>query len=94
MAVAPYGEKLIPFCDSQGLAKVRRLRHVDNHFHSLDWAGVDAWLSVKEAELKDASVSIASKALRNSKWATIIAIIAIVAAIRVEISSLLMWLFS
>jgi len=69
MAVAPYYENLIPFCDSQGLAKVRRLRQVENHFHNLDWAGTDAWLSVKEAELRDESLSISRKALLTSRMA-------------------------
>jgi hypothetical protein len=69
MAVPSYGAKLISFCESQGLANVRRLRHVENHFHSLDWAVVDKWISVKEAELKDEAVSIARKALSNSERA-------------------------
>ena len=78
MAVPSYREKLISFCESQGLAEVRRLRHVENHFHILDQERVDKWISVQEAELKDESVSISRKALRNSTWAKWIAIAAIV----------------
>ncbi len=69
MAVPSYGDKLIPFCESQGLTNVRRLRKVENHFHSLDWDGVDRWLSVKDAERSDESLSISRKALLISKIA-------------------------
>ena len=78
MAVSSYGIKLIPFCDSQGLTEVRRLRRVENHFHSLDWKAVDNWIDVKESELKDESVYIARKALSNSRLATNIATMAMV----------------
>lgn len=44
---------LIPFCESKGLVEVRRLRHIENHFHILDQATVDKWIAVMEAELRD-----------------------------------------
>ena len=74
MAVPSYGEKLIPFCESKGLREVRRLRHVDNHFHRLDWAGVDNWLLVKDAERSDESLSISRKALFTSRIALMLSI--------------------
>jgi len=69
MAVPSYGDKLISFCESEGLAAVRRKRHVESHFHSLDLAAVDKWLSVKDAERADESLSISRKALFISKIA-------------------------
>jgi hypothetical protein len=89
MAHPSYGADLIPFCEEQGLSTVRRLRHVDNHFHSLDWVGVDKWLLVKEAELVDESASNSRKAVliaeRANKLATkammLSAAIAIIAAV-------------
>jgi CHASE3 domain sensor protein len=49
---------------------------------SINYECVNAWLSSTESERADAraeeSLSISRKALRNSKWATVIAIIAIV----------------
>jgi len=80
MAVPSYGSGLVPFLESQGLETVRRLRNVENHFHSLDWAVVDKWILTKEAELRDEGVLIARKALRNSTWALILSIVAITAA--------------
>ena len=91
MAVPSYGIKLIQFCDSQGLAEVRRLRHVENHFHSLDWVAVDNWIAVKESELKDESVSIARKALSNSRFATNIATLAMVLSIIMAIQKIIEW---
>ena len=78
MAVPSYGSDLVPFLESQGLETVRRLRKIENHFHSLDQAGVDKWISVKESELRDEGVSIARKALSNSTWAKWIAITALI----------------
>ena len=57
---------------------MRRLRLIKNHFHSLDCAAVDTWITVKESELKDESVSISRKALSNSRLATNIATMAMV----------------
>jgi hypothetical protein len=91
VAVPSYGDRLIPFCESQGLAAVRRLHQVENHFHSLDWLRVDAWISVKESELKDESVSIARKALANSRLATRIAISAIVLSIAMAVQKIIEW---
>ena len=92
MAAPPYREKLIPFCESRGLAEIRRLRHMDNHFHSLDWAGVDAWLAVKEAEDRDASKSLASRANRIALVALVIAAIAAHKEIRWLVSSIVEWI--
>lgn len=79
MAVPSYGEGLITFCESQGALEVRRLR-LQNHFHSLDWQPVDAWLAVKDAEGKaraaereEESLSIAKEAFSNSSEANSIA---------------------
>jgi len=99
MAVAPYGEKLIPFCEETGTLEVKRLR-LQNHFHSLEWAEVDKWLLIKDAEateraeLRDEiNLSISRKALRISIWATIIAIIAIAVSIKDQILALIIsWL--
>lgn len=81
MVVARYGKDLIPFCESKGLAEVRRLRNVESHFHALDQPLVDRWVSVKEAELRDESVSIARKALDIARRANIYAIIAMILAV-------------
>ena len=91
MAVSSYGIKLIQFCDSEGLTEVRRLRHVENHFHSQDWSAVDKWIAVKESELKDESVSIARKALSNSRLATNIATLAMVLSIIMAIQKITEW---
>jgi hypothetical protein len=79
---------------SQGPLEVRRLR-LQSHFHSLDWDSVDRWLLIKDAEaaeravLRDeSSLSISRKALRNSIWATIIAVIAIAVSVKDQISAL------
>lgn len=97
MAVAPYGEKLGEFLNSQGLLEVRRLR-LQNHFHSLDGQAVESWLAVKDAEGKaraddrsEESLSISCKALRNSDRATNIAISAIVLSIIMAIQKLIEW---
>ena len=91
MAVPSYGDKLIPFCEETGFLEVKRLR-LQNHFHSLDWDAVDRWLSVKEAERSDESLSISRKALRNSERATNIAISAIVLSISMAILEIIKWL--
>ena len=84
--------------------EVRRLR-LQNHFHSEDWQAVDSWLAVKEAEGKaraeersEESISIARsafsisrEALRFSRIATIIAVIAIAFNARDHISAFVMW---
>jgi len=94
VAVPSFGDKLIPHLESLGALEARRLR-LQNHFHSLDWQAVDAWLAVKEAEGKaraddraEESLSIARNALsvsrmalRNSTWAKWIAIVAMIVAI-------------
>ena len=86
-------------CENLGEAKVREMR-ITNQFHSLEWAGVDAWLKLKESEAKDRadkrseeSLSISRKALRNSTWAAIIAIIAIIFSARSKLIELLRYVF-
>ena len=98
MAVSPYREKLVPFLDSIGSLEVRRLK-AQNHFHSEDWQGVDAWLTIKEAEGKvraeeraEESLSISRKALLTSKRAYTIAISAITLSIIMAIKSIIEWL--
>lgn len=100
MAVIPYGDKLEEFLTSQGSLEARRLRS-QNHFHSRDWAEVDRWLLIKDAEaaeraeLRDeSSLSISRKALHNSIWATIIAVIAMAVSVKDQISVLVMSWFS
>ena len=46
-----------------------------------------SWLASKDSERADMNLSISRKALRNSKWATIIAIIAIIYAAKDSIAS-------
>ena len=70
--------KIRAYCESLGLTEVRRLLKVENHFHMADRHVVEAWVPVKEAELRDESVSIARKALANSLSARRIAITAMV----------------
>lgn len=91
MAVPSYGSGLVPFLESQGLETVRRLRNVENHFHSLDWAVVDKWVSTKEAELKDEAVSISRWALRISISALMFSIIAIIINNIEKISQFISW---
>lgn len=99
MAVAPYRENLEEFLNSQGPLEVRRLR-LQNHFHSLDWAAVDSWLLIKDAEAaerselrEESSLSVSRKALRYSIWATIIAVVAMAVSVKDQISALVMsWL--
>ena len=91
MAVPSYGIGLFQFLESKGLAEVRRLRLANNHFHSLDWQAVDNWISVKESELRDESVTIARKALANSQSATRLATGAIVLSIAMALQKLIEW---
>ncbi|MBU1236013.1 MAG: hypothetical protein KJ634_05975 [Gammaproteobacteria bacterium] len=92
MVTKRYGDELLPYCESVGLAEVRRLRHVSNYFHALDQSAVDRWILVKEAELRDEAISIArdqasaaakaaSAAVEQARWARIAAIIAVAAAL-------------
>ena len=104
MAVPPYREKLIQFLESVGTLEARRLK-LQNHFHSEDWQALDRWLSIKEAEGKARSddraeeslsiarnaFSISCEALRFSRIATIIAVIAIAFNARDHISAFVMW---
>lgn len=78
MTVKRYGNELRKFCELTGLTEIRRLRQLENHFHILEQKSVDDWISVKESELRDESISIARKALANSLSARKIAIAAIV----------------
>ena len=82
MAASEFGEKLIPFCESQGLAAVRRLRHVENHFKAHEQAAVDRWISVKESELRDES---SRKALLISKIAITLSAIAIMLSVKDQV---------
>lgn len=88
MAVPSYGDKLIPFCKSQGFTKVLRLRKVENHFHSLDWDGVDRWLSVEQEHRRDRRENIT---LSVAIVAAIIAVIAARADIKWFISLVISW---
>jgi len=91
MAVPSYGTGLIPFCKSNGLAEVRRLRNVENHFHSLDWAAVDKWISVEQEARRDRRENIT---LAVAITAAIIAVIAAKADIKWLISWFISWLSS
>jgi len=91
MAVPSYGNELISFCEAKGLAQVRRLRHVENHFHSLDWERVDKWVAMKEAELRDESVAISRQALANSKRATKLAVFALILSLVMAGQKLVEW---
>ncbi len=91
MAVPSYGAGLIAFCESKGLAEVRRLRHVENHFHSLDWDRVDRWVSVKESERIEESNFLAHRANSIAYIAVIIAAIAAHKEIMWLISSVMSW---
>jgi len=97
MAVAPYGDKLEEFLNSQGPLEIRRLR-LQKHFHSQDWQAVDSWLAVKEAEGKaradersEESLSVSRKALDNSRSARRIAIGAIALSIIMAVQKLIEW---
>lgn len=97
MAVPSFGAKLVEHCELLGALEVRRLR-LQNHFNSLDWQAIDAWLAVKEAEgnaraeersveansiAKEAN-SIARNALNKAMMANIwAAIAALIAAIAI-----------
>ncbi len=84
-------EGLIPFCESKGLKEVRRLRHVVSHFNAVEYALVDNWIAVKEAELRDEAISISRWALRTSISAFIFSIIAIAINSSEKISQFILW---
>ena len=84
VAVPSFGEKLIARLESLGALEARRLR-LKNHFHSLDWQAVDAWLAVKDVEGKaraddraEESLSISRMALSNSSAARRISTLALI----------------
>lgn len=99
MAVPSYGDNLLEFCESKGTLEIRRLRS-QNHFHSLDWQGVDSWLAVKAAESlaraedrAEESLSSSRKALRFAISATLIAVIAMAVSVKDQILSLIFGVF-
>lgn len=84
--------------ESLGEAEVRHRLESKQGLHSLEWESARAWLAAKETDRAvrsdgraEESLSIARKALDNSRLATRIAILAIVLSIVMAIPKIIEW---